>query len=475
MENLSKTALICTLIVILHTSCSQSHLTEAIVDPGPGNDFPSSEHFSVTIDGIPSFAYQNFKRDTEEKYLARIAMDSVSWTSFVSEKPATVEVAFLGRDKIENVVVRPKSLGIESRIEGNTVRFEMPPGRKVTIEEEGNLKHVCFLFGHLEEPQPEGISSENIITFEAGVHRLDPDPLVLQSNQAVVLKPGAWIEGRIHGKDLENAQVVGRGTISASHVSRTGLQFGQGYEEKRRSRLLNLAGSDLRVQGPVIVDATYWSTHVEGTDPEKPNHISHTSVLGWYVNSDGFQNMTHTRASDLFTCVNDDSFILNNIGDCVVERSVVWGQLAGAPLRLGWNGTIDLQPIVYRDIDILHFDGRAGVISLKHGGPSHVKDITIEDIRIEEPTQRLIELEIKKHLWSPKNTGFGHVSNITLRNITADHPFINDISSHIHGANADHLIKDVILENIRIGGKQIEDFVDIPLELNEFTENIVIR
>lgn len=442
------------------------------VDPGPGDGFEPSTHFAISVEGRPSFVYQNFKRQTQEKYLSRIAMESMSWTSFVSGEIAEVEVTFLQEDTLESVIVRPLSLGIVHEIEGNRVRFKVPVGRKVTIEKEGDLEHVCFLFAHPEDPKPKDVATEQIIVFERGVHRLDPDPLVIEGNQAVYLKPGAWIEGRIHGENLKNAQVVGRGTISATHVSRLDLKFGEGYPEKRASRPISLGGSGIRVQGPVISDAPFWSTRIEGNDPENPNDVQHTSVLGWYVNSDGFQDMTHTRASDLFTCVNDDSFILNNTGDCVVERSVVWGQLAGAPLRLGWNGIEDLQPVIYRDIDILHFQGRAGVISLKHGGPSHVKNILIENIRIEEPVERLIELEIKKHLWAPEGTGFGQVSNITIRNINLHKPLKTEIPSHIIGANEDHIIRNVTLQNISIDGAVAADFEDLNLQLNEFIDNI---
>lgn len=454
-------------------SCS-SETSEYIVDPGPGGDFPSSEHFQVRINGTPSFVYQNFKRQTDEKYLKKVPMESFSWTSFVSASDVTVEVTFSQKEKLDTVVVRPLSLGIESRIEGNKIFFTMPAGRKVTIEEKGNLTHVCFLFGHTEEPKPEGISDENVITFEPGVHRLENDLLVLKSHQAAYLKPGAFVMGRIHGENIEGAQVVGRGIISASHVERSDLQFGEGYAEKRASRPLNISGTNLRVQGPTIVDAPFWSTRIEGTDSAQLNHVSHTAVIGWYVNSDGFQDMAHTRASDLFTCVNDDSFILNNIGDCIVERSVVWGQLAGAPLRLGWNGTTDLDTIIYRDIDILHFFGKAGIISLKHGGPSHVQNIFIEDIRIENQVERLFDIEIKKHIWSPPNTGYGNVSNLQIRNIDVLSPMLNQIPNHISGTEG-HFIEDIVLENIVIAGKKAEKFSDIPLTLNEFTRNITLK
>lgn len=462
--------------MILFAGCGKhSQAANVAIDPGPGDDFPASRHFAIKVNGEPSFVYQNFKRTTAEKYLKVIKMDSMSWTSFVADQSTEVEVTFLEEESLDSIVVRPLSLGIEHEIVGNTVTFEVPVGRKVTIEKENDLKHVCFIFAHPEEPQPIGIEPENIITFERGIHRLDPDPLYIKGNQAVHLKPGAWIEGRIHGEDLDGAQIIGRGTLSATHVSRLDLKFGEGYAEKRLSRPLNVAGRNIRVHGPVIVDAPFWSTRIESDDPNGLNQVSHTSVLGWYVNSDGFQDMTHTRATDLFTCVNDDSFILNNTGDCVVERSVVWGQLAGAPLRLGWNGIEDLQPIIYRDIDILHFEGKAGVISLKHGGPSHVKDILIENIRIENTVHRLVELEIKKHLWAPKGTGFGQVSNIIIKDINVHKPLKTEIPSHINGANEDHVIRNVTLENISVAGEPVDDFEDLNLRLNEFTENINLK
>ena len=461
------------LLLLVLMSCSSS-AKKLITDPGPGDNYMRSAHFEVTVEGAQSYVYENFKRNTGEKYLQKTPMESFSWTSFVSVEPVEVVVSFLNEEDLDSVVIRPLSLNIEGEIQGNTVKFTMPAGRKVTIEKYNDLKYVCFLFGHLEEPKPEGISAENTIAFEPGVHYLENDMQILKSNQAVWLKPGAVVHGRIHGEDIDNAQIVGRGILTASHVERSDLKFGEGYAEKRASRPLNISGTNLRVQGPTIVDAPFWSTRIEGTDSTKLSYVSHTSVLGWYVNSDGFQDMTHVRASDLFTCVNDDSFILNNIGDCVVERSVVWGQVAGAPLRLGWNGVEDLDTIIYRDIDILHFWGNAGVISLKHGGPSHVRNIIIEDIRIEDQMQRFLELEIKKHIWSPEGTGFGYVSNIVIKDITIHNPFINRIPSHVNGVEG-HIIKDVTLENVQVAGKRIRSFDELNIVLNEYTENIKIK
>lgn len=443
-----------------------------VVDPGPGEGVPVSQHFAVTLNGAPSFVYQNFKRTSGEKYLPKVPMDSLSWTSFVSPKPIQVEVCFLQETDLNAVIVRPLILGIKPKIEGNRVQFMAPPGKKITIEKADDLKHVCFLFGHTEEPKPKSVAPDQIITFEPGVHHPKQNPLVLKNGQAVYLKPGAWVHGRIHGENLEDCQIVGRGTLCASHVARTGLKFGEGYPEKRASQPLNVSGKNLRIDGITVVDAIYWSTRIQGTDPEKLNQVHHCHVLGWYVNSDGFQDMAHTRASNLFTCVNDDAFILNNTGNCIVEDSVVWGQLAGAPLRLGWNGIIDTAPITYRHIDVLHFPGGAAIVSLKHGGPSHVKDILIEDIRIENPRRRFIELEIKKHLWSPKGKGLGQASRITLRNIEAQGKF--EQPSHLLGA-PDHFIRDVTFENVVIDGKKILDANDLPLRVNAFVENVVFK
>ncbi|MCG8697272.1 MAG: hypothetical protein MI922_04405 [Bacteroidales bacterium] len=446
------------------------------VDPGPGSEeVLPSHHFSIKFNGKQSFVYQSFKRNSGEKYLKRTPMESMSWTSVVCSEMVDVEVTFLKEETLGEVIIRPKRLQIQSITEGNTVKFKMPAGKKVTIEEKGKLKHVCFLFGHNEEPQPKGDNIEDTVIFKRGVHELD-EPFMVKSNQAVILEPGAFVKGRIHGEGIENAQILGRGIISGSHVVRANLQFGEGYAQKRASRLINLSGKNLRLQGPTVVDAPFWTTRIEGTDSLKPVKVSHMSVLGWYVNSDGFQDMENTRASDLFTCVNDDAFILNNGGNCIVERAVIWGQVAGAPLRLGWNGKIDLDTIIYRDIDVVHFVGYAGIISLKHGGPSHVKDIFIENLYVEEPVHRLIELEIKKHIWSPKNSGFGRVSNIQVKNVYVDYPLIHErVKSHIMGQSEEHMIENILLENINIAGEKVDSLSDIPVKVNEFTKGIVVK
>lgn len=88
--------------------------------------------------------------------------------------------------------------------------------------------------------------------------------------------------------------------------------------------------------------------------------------------------------------------------------------------------------------------------------------------------QRLIEFEIKKHPWSPQGSEYGHVSDIHIRNVVADYPFINKYQSHILGHSEDHMIENITLENITIAGKPVRYFNDIPVLVNEFTKKISI-
>ncbi len=467
MKNFSP--LISILLALLLLPFALPPLRAAAPDPGPGDDSLRSPRYTVQVDGQPSFVYHSAKRPEGTGPMKEVLLETMAWTTVASDAPAEIEVTFLNRTELAGVIVRPLSLGITAKISGNRARFALPSGRKITIEETGHATNPLFIFGHpADAPLPA--ADANTLVFPAGRHRLSPDPFPIRSGQTIVLAPGAYIEGRFHGHNLENVRLLGRGTISGTYLNRPPMDQVGGYDEKESLLLLHLKGAAIELRGPTLVDGPFWTARLAGSDPARLNHIHHVAILGWYMNTDGFQETHHTRASDLFTCVNDDAFILNNTGDFIVERAVIWGLRAGAPIRLGWNGIKDLDRVIYRDIDVVHFNGHSA-ISLWHGGPSHVRDILIENIRLEGPMDRLLSLRVAKNPWSPPGHGLGQASDITIRNITAEGPFAKP--SEITGTEG-HPIKNITLENIRIGEKLIRSLDEIPLTTNAHAHDITL-
>jgi len=464
-------ALLLASLTIFPFGLGSAQVTFGGSDPGPGDETLRSPRYAVTAAGQPSFVYQTVKRPAGTGPLKEVLLETMAWTTLASDQSVAVEITFLGRTEIAGAIVRPLSLGIIPQVEGNRVRFSLPSSRKVTVEETGHAENPLFILGHPADPAAVAAPAADTIVFPAGVHRLPQDPLVLRSGQTVVLQPGAYVQGRFVGLDVENVRVLGRGTISGTYLARPPMDQVGGYDEKKSLLLLALQGPDCELNGPTLVDGPFWTARLGSPDPQRLYRVAHVAILGWYMNTDGFQEMHHTRAHDLFTCVNDDAFILNNTGNCVVERAVVWGLRAGAPIRLGWNGTDDLSGVVYRDIDVVHFNGHSA-ISLWHGGPSHVRDILIENVRLEGPMNMLLSLRVAKNPWSPPGRELGRASDITIRQVSAEGPFAKP--SEITGTPG-HPIERITLENIRLGGRSITSLDQIPLNTNPHAHEITVR
>jgi hypothetical protein len=111
------------------------------------------------------------------------------------------------------------------------------------------------------------------------------------------------------------------------------------------------------------------------------------------------------------------------------------------------------------DIDIIRADHRhdannRAIFNAIHGGSAHLRDYLFEDIRIENARFRFMLLQIRKTNWS-KAEEWGRLSDITLRNITADGPFTE--RSAIRSDHPDGRIEGIRFENLRIGGRLIHE------------------
>jgi len=182
---------------------------------------------------------------------------------------------------------------------------------------------------------------------------------------------------------------------------------------------------------------------------------------------------------------------------------VFWNAAWGNGLEIGFElHAAEVRNITFRNCDIIHVESGA-VFSIHNSDKAVVSNVLYEDIRVEDATQKLIDLGIFRSkfctdgssdeayleeyithdVWDNelripegKKAEYakyrGQIRNITFRNIQiveGRYPY-----SLFIGYDNEHAIDGVVIENLQIGGKRITSADEFKLH-SEFARNIQIK
>jgi hypothetical protein len=130
-----------------------------------------------------------------------------------------------------------------------------------------------------------------------------------------------------------------------------------------------------------------------------------------------------------------------------------------------------IEDITVRNCDILYARGatKAGqhsAFSIICDGPATVRDVTFDDIRVEENITRMFELNVTDgNFYSQAPPG--RIQGVRLKNISREKACPILITGH----NAEHLVEDVVFEGCRVAGAPLSA---AQIRTNTFTSKIVI-
>ncbi len=429
--------------------------------PAP-EGIPPSAHYAVTINGQTSFVYMTTGPNESEFNKGHTS----SWTSFDFEGTVDVRIRPLKRE-VKSVTVRPQSRNIPAQIVDGEIRMELDQPAKLSIECDGDLRNVLFLFANAPEEDVPSADDPKVVWFGPGVHDVGKF-YSLKPDTTYYLAPGAFLKGSFAGGG-EGTRVIGRGILSGSQFKWPGHLMEKSSD---RVDLLKLEGDGLEISGITLVDSPYYVIRARG----KGNRFQNLKVLAWYHNTDALSSGPGARIDDCFFRASDD--ILKPFeSDTQITRCVIWADRA-APFQLTWNARQDSGGSVVRDCDVIHHmpffekenEWTGAVFWSWHGGPGHIHDILFEDIRIEGPSPYFINLFIKRNPWSPQEGAWGRFSRLHFRNITVEQPSL--LPNRILGHDENHLVDGVTFENVKIGGKWIRSAEDMNLVTNAFVRNL---
>ncbi len=359
---------------------------------------------------------------------------------------------------VKDVRVRPLSYSIPVEVSGNTFTFSLDTPRNLSVEVNGEIFNNLQLFANpLDVNAPANpkkwAKDKNHIYFGPGYHKLDT-VMVVGSGKTVYVAGGARIDGSIHVKG-DNVKILGRGMV---------------YPEGRGAGLEVQRSNDVEIDGLFSTQCP-----VGKSNRVKISNVKVMSSYGWgdgfnvFASNDVTYNHIFARTSD--DCTTIYATRKGYEGGCrniLTEDAVLWADVAhpfmiglhGSAAELGTDAPSDvITDVMYRNIDVIDMHENQidyqGVFAILAGDNNIVKNITFEDIRIENFRKgKLIDIRIpwnKKYCAAPGKC----IENILFKDIY----YNGDRSelSLIIGYDETRKIKGVTFDNLVINGEHIYD------------------
>ncbi|MFF5515623.1 glycosyl hydrolase family 28 protein [Streptomyces coeruleorubidus] len=420
-------------------------------------------------------------------YLAKLALidattgsnraQNSSWAAFDFSGTVEVEVTY-NPGGGEKVRIRPDSYGIKPEVLGSTARFTLDRPRNLVVQIDDKIFDCLHLFANPIEQDVPSEGDKKVMYFGPGFHTPTGGVLKVPSNTTVYLAPGAVVQAHVNIEGVENSRIIGRGVLYNSAV---GAMFVRKCE-------------NVTIDGITILNPRYENVRVAESRNLTIKNLRAFSHQGW---GDGIQLYCseNVTVDGCFLRTSDDCVALythrwNFYGDTrniTVKNCSLWADVAH-PINIGVHGNSEtpevLENLRYENIDILdHREPQVtyqGAIAFMVGDSNIVRDVRFDDIRVEDfRWGQLIHMRVE---YNPKyNTSAGRgIESVYVKDLSYNGK--NADLSIIAGLDAEHAIKDVTFENLRVNGRVIADSSGkpkwylasdgVPMFVNEHVTNL---
>lgn len=306
-----------------------------------------------------------------------------------------VDVDIENDGPVKSCVVRPRSLGIEPRFEGNHVHFRLKHYANLSIEINGANTLPLFLFydAPVETPSPDA----RTVVFRAG-RIYETGAIAVSSGQRIFIEGGAIVRGTLVIENAEDVQVRGPGVLDQSN------------RNSRRNTLYVRHSRNVVIEDVLLLDTFGWSLHLSFSEQID---IRRVRIIGWRANCDGIDILSSSNVAvqDCFFRNADDCIaiksgkwdpdpegIMENIS---IERCVLWNDTPGNAFEIGFElDNQSVRKVRVSDCDIIHVM-RGAVVSIHNAGKSRVEDVCVEGIRIEDARDEFVDLYVGLSVYSP--------------------------------------------------------------------------
>jgi hypothetical protein len=395
----------------------------------------------------------------------------VSFAYFDCSDRVEVSVTVTG-GQLKTVRIRPSISGIKPVIKGNTIYFFINPLDQLSIEVNGDIFHNLHLFANpLEQSVPSPLDT-NVLYYESGVHHVGR--VHLSSGKTVYIAGGAVVKGSFMMDHAENVTIRGRGiltqvNVGAGQADSLALLTRKNHDNWSRNDELTVNYSKhVRVEGIMVIPNKYSLLIGQSTDVDVQNFKSFSSG----GNADGIDIFcsANIRLDHIFMRNADDCIAIyghrwnyyGNTRNVLVTNANLWADMAH-PVLIGTHGDTEhpdtLEAIKFEHINVLDQHENQidyqGCLALNAGDSNLIREVVFNDVRVDDIRKgQLVNLRVMYNRKYNTSPGKG-IENVIFRNVTynADTPGLSVIA----GYDESRAIKNIVFENLVIGGNLITD------------------
>lgn len=454
-------------VFIMHLTCistnAQSTNTGLIIYKSPNRHYLNND-FNIQVrqegtDWQPLAGY--YAINMNKGPFEGTTLNTQTFAYFDSDFGKKIEVKVTkSKGTFKSARIRPTSFGINFKQAGKSISFFLDKPRNISVEFDNDIYHNLFLFANeidLKKPKEDDPS---VKYFGPGIH--DVGTLTLNSGETIYLAGGSIVRGSIKGSGIINASIRGHGILQNGGI-----------------RIDN--SSHITIEGIIIVDSPGWTIVPNQVDSSL---IRDVKIINKTISSDGSdpsgcRNLTY---DNVFFRIPDDCISIKcykvtrpNL-DMKIKNSVFWSDAAHCIL-IGpeGNGT-STERVLITNCDFLEcqYTGSDywGVFGFTNGDNMTIRDITIENCRVEDFSfSNLVAFRIETNQWV-KAPG-GPIKNVIFRNITFNGS--NKNSNYIKGFDETRCVNGVTFENLIINGQHIMNAEQGNFVIGPFAKNIIFK
>lgn len=357
--------------------------------------------------------------------------------------------------KFQSARIRPDYRGtIASVLNDSTVKFLLFQPENVSVEFDGDISNNLLVFTSkptISKEEAEAEARKNGRKFQyyaPGIYR--KDTIRVGSNTTIYLAGGAYLKGTFAIEDAENVSILGRGIARPE----------RGYEGCHVYRSKNVL-----IDGLVLNTCPIGESHnVTLHDVRSISHPQWGDGLNVFGGSSNilFDRVFCRNSDDCTTAYATRKGFKGSVRNVRMTNSTLWADVAH-PIFIGLHGNPavgdSIVGLKYDNLDIICQDESQidyqGCLAINCGDGNYVKDVLFDNIRIEGIRKGCIT-QVKVG-WNQKYctaAGAG-VEGVTFRNVRlyGEQPHLSIIT----GYDAQHKVKDVTFEGLKINGRAVYD------------------
>lgn len=433
------------------------------------------------------------------EYRIRVDYDTLQNASLVYfDFSGTVELEIAKNNGVFSIVeVLPKRPGLQPVRSGSTIRLTLDKPERFSIQfDDDRLHNLHILAGAIPADKP----APGAIYYGPGFHTPadGTERFPVKSGDRIYLAAGAVLRGSFALDQVKDVKIMGRGLLyNSGHA--IDLDGASGIEVR-----------DLIVINDERADAAR-VMNIRNSENVSVRDVSGFTAGKW---ADGYNisSSRHVTIDGGYLRTSDDAVVVYAVTDCPickqrpirptgppgagqpadtfdikVRNLTIWNDVAHS-MFVGHFGDADaprtVRDVSFENIDVVNFDEDDpqwdGVIAIYSGNATLIKNITFSDIRVHRIEEgRLFNIvagQTKLTIPSAQaNTKPGRgIEGVTLRNISFDGEGMPG-TSLISGLLAGTEIKNIKIENLRIGGQAVTSKEAADIEVGPYVTGFSIR